>query len=143
MKENIKYLVLVIMLLLISVGLTITAYSVIVIKDVIYLDTFVNVEDVVGFNIETDKLNFGTMPAHNLSSGDRKTVFHNPYDHSVKLTDKSYGEMEGWVTMNNPDRIFLPGETDYIYFTIRLNDEIEENRNYTGYTKVFVRRVFS
>ena len=39
MKENIKYLVLVIMLLLISVGLTITAYSVIVIKDVILENT--------------------------------------------------------------------------------------------------------
>ena len=142
MKRNVMILTVVCAIAL-SIAFTVIVYSNVVIKDVIYLDTFVNVEEVMGFNIETTQLNFGTMPAHNLSSGTRQTYFYNPYDYPVRLSASSHGEMEGWVTMDNSERVFLPGESDYVIFTIHMNDGIASDQNYTGYVKVYVKRIFS
>jgi hypothetical protein len=143
MNKNQKIGLMLIGVIVIVASMTFVAYSIIVIQDVFYLEMSIKSGDNFGFNVENDKLYFGIMPIGANTYSEREVLYHNPYDFPVKLSAKFYGEMKDWVIFEDNGKIFEAGETDYVYFYGSVGEGAKNYYNYTGQTKIYVKRVFS
>jgi len=73
------------------------------------LDIRLTVGNHIGFNTDTDKLYFGTLPRGNTAS--RNIVIENKeYEKSV-VRLKVYGEIKGWVAVSENNFILKQGES--------------------------------
>ena len=130
-------------IVLFSMLLSFTAYSFYMVQEVQILEMEVSVGEVVGVNVDSDKLYFGTILPLYESESRREATFRNNYDFPVEVSVFFTGEMKDWVTLEEIDPVFLPGETNYLHFVLRLDTEIPDYGNYTGTAKIYVKRSFS
>jgi len=140
----------------IFVMLAITAvfvfYSTYIVKDVFVYPMDVEVisdNSQAGFNLDPDKMHFGSIPIGSVSSKRFLTVV-NVWDYNVYVIMKNSGEMGKWIQMEVEDSdltfrgegtfILGPGEHAQITYFIVAPSGIETDQVYEGKTKIIVKR---
>ena len=112
-------------------------YSFYVIKEVKTIDMHVKVEDYVGFNLDTDKLYFGTV----MPGGSAKrsiSIFHN-YTYPVKVKIFIQGYISNWVKADKTEFTVQPNEKLDVPFNVYVPKETPYG-NYTGKIKLVFTR---
>lgn len=112
-------------------------YSFFVIKEIKTIEMHVKVDDYVGFNLDTDKLYFGTvMPG---GSAKRSIKISNHYGYEIKVKIYTGGIISNWVYLNNTKFILQPNETIDVPFTVNVPKDTPYG-NYTGKIKIVFTR---
>lgn len=124
------------------VGVLIVALFVVIIvpnlgfKQVIEMD--LNVADYAGFNVDTDKLFFGsTTPG---STSRREIVVENIWEDELFVTLIATGELRGWSSFSDNKFVIKPGETKGVNITVSVPKNAEV-RKYTGKTVIHFKKI--
>jgi hypothetical protein len=136
MKIN-KLLMLLFAVLLISASLTLFIYSHFIIKDVLFVEAHVEVGDYVGFNLDTDKLYFGTVfPGGKAERG--IIIQHYKTGPSI-VTIRVEGDASRWITPKYPAFVLF-NETKEVVFTVHPPSDAAYG-NYTATIKFFFKKI--
>ena len=112
-------------------------YSFFVIKDIKTIDMHVKVDDYVGFNLNTEKLYFGTvMPG---AAGLRGVNIFSNYTYPVKVKIFVQGYISNWVKPDKTEFTVQPNETVNVQFTVYVPKGTHYG-NYTGKAKMVFTR---
>lgn len=152
MKKT-SLIVSVVILALFFLTVTTLFYSFYIIKDVQIFPADVHIsEDLIGFNLDKDKIHFGVVPK-NKASSNRFVTINNTWDHGIGVIIKGQGDLKGMIYSeieeNNETVV-----TNYIYLKPYESKEItlfimpskdEEVGFYQGTIKIILKRynVFS
>lgn len=98
-------------------------------------DMHLIVGDVIGFNIDNDKLWFGIVPPG--SEGVRHIDLSNNYDYPVKVKVSSHGELRPWIFVSENNFVLEPNETKSIDVIANVPSDLEKDYSvYEGKLKV-------
>ncbi|MBU1202257.1 MAG: hypothetical protein KJ583_00990 [Nanoarchaeota archaeon] len=135
MKKKSLILLLVIILLF-TIGITSFIYSSYKVFDVktLMVDVTVREENkTLGFNVDTDAIHFGELPRN--TGGGRTIHINNTYGKEAFIVIKMRGEMSEWITITPNNFVLEPDERRDITFKI----EIPKNAsigNHTGFVNI-------
>ena len=140
-----KKVIFVSLIVLISFLFTIIFYFNYVVVNVQTLDMHVNITDGhLGFNADSDKMYFGSVSGKGSSISERRVFVENNNDFPVKIDVFLFGDLKDYVYIIEGGVTELnSGESGYLYYRFYLDDVILEDGEYTGITRIFLRRIFS
>lgn len=125
--------------MLVAVALVVIFYFTFILVDVQTVELHSNFENTYGFNLDTDKMYFGSVPPG--EQGERDLVFANNYDFPVEVSSFFSGELEEYMRCENNNVVFQSGETGTITYTVNPPKDVTMRENYTGIAKVYIKRV--
>lgn len=126
MKSSKKKRVFVLVIILFTVSiitLIISLTSLVVIQEVKTLDIQLKVADHMGFNVDADKLYFGTVPQGN--TGSRDILIENKEYKKSVVRLKIRGELKGWVTASENNFILKKEESKLIKMKVTVPEDAE------------------
>lgn len=126
-----------IILALVSVALTFTFLSLTTFKDVQIIEFDVNVQDRHGFNLDKDKLHFGTLPPG--GSGQRAITINHAYEYPLTMVFDVPVDYLSWFSFDVDSLMVLPGESKNITITVHVPDDTPYGL-YEGQIKVIFRK---
>lgn len=97
MRKN-KFFIILLLVILFSALSTYFIYNHFIIVQEKEYDLDLIVADMAGFNLDNDKIHFGTLPAGN--NAERKLNVQNNYNYDVKVNVKTYGNLSEWIYVN-------------------------------------------
>jgi hypothetical protein len=84
--------------------------------DIKIIDTDVNIDYSVGFNLDTDALHFGIVPP--AGTGTRNITITNEYNRDCKVNINIDGKMKDWFEISNNNFEFKENQSENIMFKI-------------------------
>lgn len=106
--------------------------------DIIRLDYDFSVkEGTVGFNVDNDKLYFGSISKEGASK--RDIIIENPYSKS-RVNIKSYGDFSDFIFISENNFIIKKGETKELEVILDLLNSNIEYGHYKGKIIIFLTR---
>lgn len=133
-----NFLLLILITILISFSSTSLFYIYYVIQDVQELDMKMRIGDVVGFDINTSVISFGTIPKK--GSSQRPVILQNLENKPLRAHIKKSGEMAKWVYISEENFILQPNEKKELIFTVIPSEDTEKGV-YQGKVKFVFTRV--
>jgi len=128
-----KEAMLLIFLVVIVAGLVSISYNYFFVLEVNEIDFQVNVENRLGFNVDTDKLYFGTTYPGGVG---KREVFIENYDYpKVRVNIKVYGDINEWVSVDANHFVLEQGESKSVIFYVNVPKDAEY-QNYEGKIKI-------
>ncbi|MBU4501667.1 MAG: hypothetical protein KKA79_03685 [Nanoarchaeota archaeon] len=111
-------------LIIISVTLLVVSLTgIMVIQGIKTLDIQLTVANKIGFNIDTDKIYFGSIPPGN--SGQKRVILENMgYKKSV-VRLKVRGQLKEWITVSDNNFILKKGESKLIEIKAVIPEDAE------------------
>jgi len=128
MTKIVKIFLIIVTIIAIPV-LLLTLTSFILIKEVKTLDMQLKVDNNIGFNIDTDKIYFGTIPPGN--TGARRVNIENMEYKKVISRIKLTGELKDWVTVSHNNFRLEKGESQEVTVDISIPEDAEK-KDYEG-----------
>ncbi len=103
------------------------------------IDMHATVDKVIGFNVGTDKVWFGSVPPGQRS--DRAVIIKGNPDHPVKVVFKVSGPISKYVTVQDNGFILQPGQNRNITLQFTAPENYTLGENITGklYTTIYKR----
>jgi hypothetical protein len=134
-----EIIILSILILIISCGLTVIFYSFYIIKDVkkITMDLIVDDSGIVGVNSDTDGLHFGTVPRKGSST--RRMIINHKENYPVYVSIHAYGPFLEWLNISDYNLYLEPNEDREIKFTVKVPENADSGI-YNGTVIVVTRR---
>lgn len=120
---------------LIFSGYLLFNYSTIV--DIKELKMYITVGEIVGFNVGTEAVFFGTIQRG--GSGNRDLIVTNNYTFPVKIDIRAYGELAKWVYVSENGFLLQPNENKTVKVSLIVPKDANFG-NYTGILKVNFRK---
>src|SRR3989339_551956 len=111
-----KFLLLALIAALFSFSLTFLFYAYYIIQDVQELEMKVKIGDVVGLDVNTSIISFGTVSPG--GSSQRPVILRNDGNKPLRAHIKKSGEMAEWVYISEEDFVLDKNETKNVIFTI-------------------------
>jgi len=103
------------------------------------LEMHLQVNNYTGFNIDTDKIYFGTIPPN--GSGKRNISIENSENFPLKALILTGGELAHWVSTTENNFIVKPGQTKEITLVVKVPENAKYG-NYTGIVKVILKKIY-
>lgn len=135
--KKIKMLVLLAIIALVTVTITMLAYSYWKIISVTEYDVRLNVGDRIGVDIDKERISFGTMLQNSVAS--RKIEATNNEDRLIKISIEQTGSTLQFVSPEENNIILNPNETRELNFLAKVPKDAAFG-NYTGKVKITVTR---
>lgn len=124
---------------LIITTLTSLFYIFYVIKDIIEFDMDVEVDNKIGFNLDSDAIHFGTVPAGN------KITRYMSINHSrgkpIRIGLKAFGEMGKWLDYSDNGFVLEKNKKRIITLTLYVPEDASVSK-YNGKLRVYIKRKF-
>jgi hypothetical protein len=98
----------------------------------------VYVDDIVGFNVETDNIHFGIVPP-NGKSGREMTVTAGGF--RTLVTMMASGEIAEWVAVSDNNFVLSPFENRTVMISVRIPPETKTHYYRNGTMRIIFRKV--
>ena len=108
-------------------------------KDYEELNVYVTVENIVGFNADTDALYFGTMPPGGI--GNRDIFLFNDDCDKCRVSLKGDGEIANWLSISDNNFVMFKGDNKTINVKVYIPSDAEYD-NYTAKLKIYFWKTF-
>jgi hypothetical protein len=132
-----KILVIVLIVLFLAVSAFMILYNTFYAPEVLSLKMSFETADKMGFNTGTDQLYFGkSYPGSLVTTSINLT---NEYDYPVQVSIKLYGDISPFVSVSSNDFFLLPYEKKTVTYYLQTKEDTGY-RNFTGETRIFIRR---
>lgn len=123
MKKNTVTRIAIVFITIFVISLVISLTFLAVIQEVRTLDIRLAVANRLGFNIDTDKIYFGTIPPEN--SGQRRVIIENREYRKSVIRLKVYGELKDWVTVSDNNFALKKGESKTVALKVAIPKDAE------------------
>ena len=133
-KKN--FLVILVIVILLSIGITSITYSFYIIKETKELDVILKVDDKVGLNVDSDAVKFGKVPPG--GSGQRTISLKNNHNTPLKVDIRFSGEVRYFVHVSDNYFWLEPQETKEITAVAHVPKDTEFGI-YTGKMRVLFK----
>ena len=137
-----KLLFLIIIILIITSGLTAIFYSFYIIRDVRRITMDLKVEDssVIGMNVDNDGLHFGTVPRGGSST--RRMIINHKEHYPLFVSIHTYGNFLDWLAISDNNFIVEPNTDKEIKFTVSVPGNAL-SQVYNGTVIIVMKRAYS
>lgn len=132
-----KAIILITCVILMTISIVFLVYNYFIIVEVQEYDIDLIVGNMAGFNLDTDKIHFGTLPPGN--NAERKFEVQNIDYNRIKVNVKSYGEFKDWIYVNKNNFYLGKGETEEVK-VVAYVPENAEIKTYEGKLKIIFTR---
>lgn len=127
---------LIILMVLVILGLSIGMYSLLdsfYVYDTAVVPINVSVGNVIGFNLDRDALNMGTIPEG--GSAERNFTITNDLGKTSRIKIVKLGEIKGWIFLSDNGFTLGPEEKKDILVEVRPPEDAERGK-YKGYLEI-------
>lgn len=138
MKNQKTPLLVVIFFIILLITLIASLTCLAVIQEVKTLGIQLKVADNMGFNTDTDRLYFGTIPRGN--SGGREIIIENINYKNTRVRLKISGELKDWVTASENNFNLKEGESKRVKLEVKVPQNAEL-RDYKSKLLILFTRV--
>ena len=133
-----KFLIISLCAVFLIISLFLLVYNLYYLKEVKFLDMYLEVTEKMGMNTDTDALYFGkNYPG---STSIREINITNNYDYPVFVSIKTEGELARFVMVSENNFILDKAEKKTIRYYAQTEQETPYG-NYTGLAKIVINRV--
>ena len=133
-----KFLLLLFVVILLTVGITSFIYGIYAIYDVKEFKIYLEVADVEGIKVDTDAIYFGKIPPSGV--GQRNIIISHEHDKPLLVHIGITGDVKRFVAADENDFWLAPGEEKEVKI-LAVIPEGTEFSNYTGSLRTVLRRI--
>lgn len=135
-KTVIKLIIVIFTISIIALIISLTFLA--VVQEIKTLDIQLTVANHMGFNVDTDKIYLGTVPAGN--TGSRGIIVENKeYEKSV-VRLKVRGELKEWITVSENNFVLKKGESKLVKVEVKVPQDAAF-KDYQGRLLVIFTRI--